>query len=297
MATRRALIEAIAARYQSGTRVEKQKLLAEFIEVTKFHRKHAIRALRKVEAKVEVTKASPARLYDEAAVTALTTLREASDRICGKRLKQAIPARVDAMERYKHLQLDCEVRQRLLSTSAGTMDRLLKPICEVAKQGRRRTAINSVLRKSILVRTFSGWNDPAPGYFEMDMVAHCGKSVAGSHVHCLRLARSRGHNQTVVDYCKERALVRKLLQPSFKLKSKTRDGAKVSKQYKKPATRISGCWPAAAASETVAHRNRSPSGVRLRARDWKSLTYRPNHKRKRCHREVRVNRAMMPALY
>jgi hypothetical protein len=37
------------------------------------------------------------------------------------------------------------------------------------------------------VRTFADWNDPAPGFFEMDMVAHCGKSVAGSHVHSLVL--------------------------------------------------------------------------------------------------------------
>jgi len=37
------------------------------------------------------------------------------------------------------------------------------------------------------VRTFNDWNDPPPGFFEMDMVAHCGKSVAGSHVHSLVL--------------------------------------------------------------------------------------------------------------
>jgi hypothetical protein len=43
------------------------------------------------------------------------------------------------------------------------------------------------LRRSIAVRTFSDWNDPPPGFFEMDMVAHCGKSVAGSHAHSLVL--------------------------------------------------------------------------------------------------------------
>lgn len=36
------------------------------------------------------------------------------------------------------------------------------------------------LKRSIAVRTFSDWNDPPPGFFEMDIVAHCGKSVAGS---------------------------------------------------------------------------------------------------------------------
>src|SRR6476620_11829144 len=57
----------------------------------------------------------------------------------------------------------------------------------MGKRQRRRSAINTPLRKSIAIRTFSDWNDPPPGFFEMDMVAHCGKSVAGSHVHSLVL--------------------------------------------------------------------------------------------------------------
>jgi hypothetical protein len=327
LATRKELIEAIAVRYRAGTRIEKKKILDEFVEVTGFHRKHAIRALGK--ARVEAIKKPRARLYDEATVAALTVLWEAADRICGKRLKEAIPTLVAAMERHGHLQLDTEVRPGLLAMSAATMDRLLKPVREVAKQGRRRTTINTALRKSIVVRTFSDWNDPPPGYFEMDMVAHCGKSVAGSHVHSLVLTDiasgwteaaamvvreqtlvtltveevrvrlpfpmlgldvdndSAFINETVVDYCNERcleltrsraykkndqawieqkngAVVRHLVgygrlegaaaatalgnlheiarlyvnffQPSFKLKSKTREGAKVTKKYETPAT-------------------------------------------------------------
>jgi hypothetical protein len=64
----------------------------------------------------------------------------------------------------------------------------LKPARDMGKYGRRRSGINNTpLRKSIAVRTFSDWNDPPPGFFEMDMVAHCGKSVAGSHAHSLVL--------------------------------------------------------------------------------------------------------------
>lgn len=331
LATRRELINAITERYHSATRIDKKRILDEFIEVTGFHRKHAIRALRKVHGK-EGTLAAQVprkRIYDEAAAAALTILWEAADRICGKRLKEAIPTLIGAMERHGHLKLDSEVRQRLLVMSAATMDRLLKPVRESGKQGRRRTTINTPLRKSIAVRTFNDWNNPPPGYFEMDMVAHCGKSVAGSHVHSLVLTDiasgwteaaamvvreqtlititveeirtalpfpmmgldvdndSAFINQTVVDYCKERgleltrsraykkndqawieqkngAVVRRLVgygrlegakaaaalsklheiarlyvnffQPSFKLKSKTRLGAKVSKKYEKPAT-------------------------------------------------------------
>ena len=79
-----------------------------------------------------------------------------------------------------------EVRQLILAASAATIDRLLAPMREVGRQGRRKNGINTPLRKSIAVRTFADWNDPPPGFFEMDMVAHCGKSVAGSHVHAAR---------------------------------------------------------------------------------------------------------------
>ena len=170
MATRRELIEAIAGRYRAATRVEKKTILDEFIRVTGFHRKHAIRVLKRTNL-ASSAPAPRSRLYDEAVRSALTILWEAADRICGKRLKQAIPTFVEAMERYGHLQLDVEVRRLLLAMSAATMDRILKPVREAGKQGRRRSGINTPLRKSIAVRTFNDWDDPAPGFFEMDMVA------------------------------------------------------------------------------------------------------------------------------
>src|SRR5204862_2365619 len=83
--------------------------------------------------------------------------------------------------------LDAAVRESLLSMSAATMDRLLTTVRDTAKQGRRRTMINTPLRKSIAVRTFGDWNDPPPGFFEMDMVVHCGKSTVGSYLHSLVL--------------------------------------------------------------------------------------------------------------
>lgn len=186
LATRRELIQAIGERYRTANRADKQKILDEFTEVTGFHRKHAIRALRE-PAKQSGAKPARSRVYDEAVVQALTILWEAADRICGKRLKPAIPALLEAMERYGHLALAPEIRERVLKASAATIDRLLAPAREVGRRGRRRSTINTPLRKSIAVRTFSDWNDPPPGFLEMDMVAHCGKSVAGSHVHSLVL--------------------------------------------------------------------------------------------------------------
>ena len=64
-------------------------------------------------------------------------LWEASDRICGKRLRPLIPTLVEAMERHGHLDLAEDVRSGLLSMSAATIDRALRGVREQAG-GRRR---------------------------------------------------------------------------------------------------------------------------------------------------------------
>jgi hypothetical protein len=91
----------------------------------------------------------PSRLYDEAVVRASTILWKAADRVCGKRLKCAIPTPLDAMERHGHLQPSPEVRRLVLAASAATIDRVLALARQSGKQGRRRTSINTPLRKSM----------------------------------------------------------------------------------------------------------------------------------------------------
>src|SRR5512141_335227 len=86
VATRRELIEAVAARYRAAGRGEKKEILDEFVKVTGFHRKHAIRALKKSPKPETPEPRQRARIYDEAVREALTIVWEAADRICGKRL-------------------------------------------------------------------------------------------------------------------------------------------------------------------------------------------------------------------
>lgn len=98
---RRDIVQAISERYAAATKVEKAKILDEFVAITGYHRKHAIRVLKKPEGQLESTKvrSSRPRVYDEAVCEALVVLWEASDRICGKRLKPLLPILVSALER------------------------------------------------------------------------------------------------------------------------------------------------------------------------------------------------------
>jgi len=155
--------------------------------VTGFHRKHAMRVLRDEQATRSAQR--PARrLYDDAVRDTLIVVWEASDRICGKRLKPLLPLLVEAMERHKHLQLAPEIRTRLLAMSAATIDRSLRTVREHAGgRTRRRTAPSVAVRRSVPVRTFSDWQDPSPGFVEADLVAHSGPSPSGSFVQTLVL--------------------------------------------------------------------------------------------------------------
>ena len=329
MATRKELVGALRVRYCSAATRDKIKILDEFVALTGYHRKHAIRVLREEVTSKEARARN--RLYDEAARQALTVLWEAADRVCGKRLKALIPVLVDAMERHGHLDLAPIIKAKILQVSAATIDRVLAEArSHIDGKRRRRSGVGAAIRRSIPVRTFADWRDPAPGLFEIDMVEHCGGSqTGGDYVHTLTLTdiasgwtecvamRVRDQmlvieafekvaaqlpfamlgvdsdndstfmSQAVFDYCKGRSLeqtrsraykkndqawveqkngavVRRLVgygrlsgrqattalaqlyessrlyinffQPSFKLKSKTRDGARVHKVYFAPAT-------------------------------------------------------------
>ena len=79
MTTRRELIEAVAVRYRAAGRNQKKEILDEFVKVTGFHRKHAIRALKKSSKPETPEPRQWARIYDEAVREALTIVWEAAE--------------------------------------------------------------------------------------------------------------------------------------------------------------------------------------------------------------------------
>jgi hypothetical protein len=188
MVARDELVAAVADRYARGDRGERGRILDEFAAVTAYHRKHAMRLLRAGQVNRRSGPRPGRRIYDQAVREALILVWEASDRICGKRLRPLLPILVEAMERHGHVHLAPEVRARLLAISAATIDRALGDVRRQAGTAtRRRLAPSAAIRRSVPVRTFDDWNDPPPGFVEADLVAHSGPVTRGSFVQTLVL--------------------------------------------------------------------------------------------------------------
>lgn len=191
MGARREVLSAVRERYRSAKRPEKGLILDELCATTGWHRKHAVRALRQCETVAPgESEAAPGRRrrYGATIKETLTALWEASDRVCGKRLKVMIPILLPALEPYGRLKLSTADRDLVLAVSAATIDRLLGDVKVAASGGRRRRAgFYSAIRREVPIRTFNDWNRPPPGFCEVDMVAHGGTSVAGSFIQTLTM--------------------------------------------------------------------------------------------------------------
>jgi hypothetical protein len=91
------------------------------------------------------------------------------------------------MENHGHLDLDPAIKAKLLQMIAATIDRALRTVREASPKARRRGVAATALRRSVPVRTFTDWEDPAPGHMEADLVSHSGPVAKGSWAWTLTL--------------------------------------------------------------------------------------------------------------
>ncbi len=177
------LVKRVHPRYLKADKAEKGRILDEFVITTGYHRKHAIRLLKHGLAPGQPERRGRKRTYAGETVRQLVTAWEVTGRICGKRLQPFLPTLVAAMERHNELCLDAATRTQLLQMSAATIDRKTA----FFRQGRGRTTTKpgTLLRESIPIRTFAEWDDAAPGFVEVDLVAHCGDSAEGQFIQTL----------------------------------------------------------------------------------------------------------------
>ena len=184
---RQAYLKAIRSRYSRAGKKAKVTILDEFCAVCGYHRKYAIRLLNKRGKPKTKRRVGRKPTYASAEfMTALKRIWFASDQMCSKKLKAALPLWLPFYEtRYKALSQ--ETQNQLLAVSAATIDRLLKRVRAAhGRKGMGGTRPGSLLKNQIPIRT-DFWDVSQPGFVEADTVAHCGNSLAGDFVWSLTM--------------------------------------------------------------------------------------------------------------
>ena len=175
---------AVRGRYLSAGKKEKGRILDEFMRVTGYHRKAAIRVLLKSPKRRAGSRGRPARYG--AMVQLLRVIWEACDRLCSKRLHPFIPEMVKVLRQHGEQRIDAASEAQLCQMSPSTIDRLLRPWRRVGgRRGLSTTKPGSRLKNSIPIRTFADWQENKPGFLEVDLVAHCGDNTEGFYLNTL----------------------------------------------------------------------------------------------------------------
>ena len=167
-------------RYRLASRGDKSRLLDEFCRVTDYHRKAAVRLLRRPPKRARRRAGRP-RVYVTALRPVLDQVWEASDYLCSKRLAPFLPELVEALERHEEMTLSAAQRATLTQISPATIDRLLRPIRRLHRRHGVATTSPSLaaLRAQVPLRTFGEWTNVPPGNVQADLLAHCGDSAHG----------------------------------------------------------------------------------------------------------------------
>lgn len=178
---RRELLLQTRTRYCEAAGQAKTAILDEFVLATGYDRKYAIRLLNgAVLLQPTAIKRPRAHKYGSTIQESLAIAWAATNCICTKRLVPFLPELIPLLEHHGHLVLTQENHDLLMSVSAATADRLLRTSRRGGAGGLSTTKPGVLLKHQIPLRTFSDWEDARVGFFEVDLVAHCGTSIAGT---------------------------------------------------------------------------------------------------------------------
>lgn len=179
---------AMHTRYLAADRPAKGRILDEFVAATGYTRKRAIRLLRHGPPAPRAGHGGRPRRYSATLIGSLRVAWEASGGLCGKRLAPFLDELIPALEAEGALRLSADERDRLISISAATIDRRLRPVrAQLRPHGLGTTKPGSLLKRQVPVHTFTPWDEQRLGFVEIDLVAHCGTTTAGHYLNTLTL--------------------------------------------------------------------------------------------------------------
>lgn len=181
MATKTEVLREHLESYLQASRKVKSGILDHLASVLKMHRKSIIRALNRERDRDTSNQKKGGRpvLYGKDVTEALKELWEISGDLCAERLRAVLENYLDILLRDKMWKYGDEITGKLRIMSIGTMKNRIAGFQRIKLGGGRSTTKPSNLKEIIPIRR-GLWDNPSPGYGEIDTVVHCGHTLSGS---------------------------------------------------------------------------------------------------------------------
>lgn len=166
--------------YLRANKQGKGRILDAVCSITKVDRKSAIRRFKTIQLRPRSLPERRGRhkVYDHRTTAALKEIWEAANRICAERLHPVIPEYVRILQRDRMWKHDEKTTDLLLQASLGTLKSRIANFENIKRRGGRGTTKPSDLKEIIPIRR-GPWQNPPPGFGEVDTVAHCGYTISG----------------------------------------------------------------------------------------------------------------------
>lgn len=192
MATKNSIFEEKLTEYVQAETKRKSEILDAVVEVTKLHRKSAIRRFRKLQLRDGSFPEGRGRptYYTKEADAALYTVWEAANQPCGELLYPEIKEYVSILKRDAMWKHGDEATGKLLAMSEHTVRRRTAHLREKYAVCKGKSATKPSALKSIIPIFKGPWSNLPPGNGQLDTVAHCGDSLTGDFVYTLNYTDS-----------------------------------------------------------------------------------------------------------
>lgn len=172
--------------YQQAKPKERRQLLDEMERVTEMHRKSLIRLMKNRPTRRKRGQQRE-RSYKAEVDEALRVISESVDYVCAERLQPNLVWLAEHLAQHNELETSPQLLKQLAEISVSTVRRILNRLGQdrprLPQKGPEQA--NRVARDIPMKRL--AWDESEPGYFETDLVHHCGVSASGQYVHTLQM--------------------------------------------------------------------------------------------------------------
>ena len=172
--------------YIKANRTQKGQLLDEMVAITGRNRDYLSHILKK-PLKRRPRQRQRTRTYQADFDRTLRIIYESYDRICAERLQPTLLQLAEQLASHGEVTLTAKLKTQLATVSLSTVRNHLRQLRQDDPwKPRRPPRKPNPLLQDIPMRRLP-WNIDKPGYFEVDLVYHCGPSAHGEFVHTLQM--------------------------------------------------------------------------------------------------------------